>query len=204
MATETIPSTYTQPARLLVMVLVAFAAIATIGTSQVSAAAATRVGEGAPAALAAAMVKLYNTAGASNVGTPSNNGGGKTAHRWGSGWIQDFAGGPYGQSAIMVADGGNAAIVRNGLWWAYAALYGGAPGYLGYPTGNEQPYNGGARQSFAGGALEWHQGMDHARPPAIFFHGDKVAPCTGNGCGQIEASAVAAAPSLPMSGNKVD
>jgi len=94
-------------------------------------------------------------------------------HRWGPGWVQDFCGGRYGDTIIMLRDGSTKAYC---IWGANWSLYrrNPMPGtyprmggieWLGYPIGNiRKPtnwelcglnwYGGGIREAWRGGSVQ--------------------------------------------------
>lgn len=93
--------------------------------------------------------------GAAAAGAPFDNGGSAHVHVWGSGRVQDFAGGALGPSLCMQQEGRTAAyMVRGGIREAYLRASGGG-GWLGYPTEDEHGSERGPLQRFRGGYITW-------------------------------------------------
>ncbi len=82
------------------------------------------------------------------VGSATNN-----VHRWGNGYVQDFAGGSEGSGIIMKWDVNNDSHWLGGSFWKKFLEVGGPGGILGYPTSDRYATNGGFRQDFQGGSI---------------------------------------------------
>ena len=122
------------------------------------------VGYGAPDSVASVLNVAFAQPGGENVlGLPRDNGGGAPAHRWGSGWAQDFGGGSDLPGALLLADGTTTPyLVHGGVWTQYLTIDHGVVGCHGYPTSNLVLFNDPGRsndttllQTFQQGSIEW-------------------------------------------------
>lgn len=86
-----------------------------------------------------AIIEAYQrNGGKEQLGVPFDNGGGVFVHRWGNGAVQDFRRPDGWASIIMLKDGaGKAFVVHGVIRHRYVYSYGGAPGPLGYPIGDQ-------------------------------------------------------------------
>lgn len=85
---------------------------------------------GAPSTIKTHFCATWDSAPGGTIGSPLND-----AHRWGAGWIRDFAGGSWGRGGILEGDGIGFAYVIADSWWPTYVSAGGALGPLGYPQG---------------------------------------------------------------------
>ncbi|MBI2263795.1 MAG: hypothetical protein HYU64_01270, partial [Armatimonadetes bacterium] len=97
------------------------------------------------------------------------------SHPWGEGWVQDFAGGSAGDSALMQPkDQGKILWVHGSIWNQYKI---GGPTKHGYPRGNEEPAGTspsgttGVKQEFANGTLYWMQNGPHTGEVSRLYGG---------------------------------
>lgn len=144
---------------LLLGVVVASCMIVVVSVAPASSAScAIPVGAGASGSLRDQIVAAHRRSGGQRaVGCATNK-----VHRWGSGYIQDFAGGSGGRGGIMREDGRSKAFwVHGAIWATYSGSHGGAPGYLGYPISDET----GARSAVSG-AIARKQRFRAPRSPA--------------------------------------